>query len=214
MPGPVLLLDLDRTLVDLQTFTDYAAALADVEALVGTWPDADVPVTDWDRPTQACMSVLHALLGDPRWHQVSTAISVHERAAIPDAVVMPTVLESLDLLAASKTAVVTLLTSDVARDVLVAHGIGVGPGLAVDVVIGRDPQVRPKPWPDGLLAACALLGVEPTDATMIGDATWDQEAASRAGAAFVGVPSSAAGFPAGVRVAGTFADALRVVAAG
>ena len=68
----MLLLDLDRTLVDLQSFTDYSAALADVRTLVGEWSDADVPETDWDRPTQACMSVLHSLLGDPRWTRSPT----------------------------------------------------------------------------------------------------------------------------------------------
>lgn len=30
-----VLFDLDRTLVELQTYTDYVVALADVEALVG-----------------------------------------------------------------------------------------------------------------------------------------------------------------------------------
>lgn len=207
----MLLLDLDRTLVDLQSFTDYATALADVRALVGEWPDADVPETDWDRPTQACMSVLHALLGDPRWMVVSDAIAVHERTAVPRGVVMPTVAEALAQLRTVSVAVVTLLPTDVATQALVAHGIGVGPGEPVDLVIGRDARIRPKPWPDGLLAACDRLGAVPGRATMIGDATWDQEAAARAGAAFVGVPSTPAGFAPGVPVVRTFAEAVRLV---
>lgn len=207
----MLLLDLDRTLVDLQSFTDYAAALDDVRALVGAWDAADVPDTDWDRPTQACMAVLHSLLGDPRWPDVSAAIAVHERAAVPAGVVMPTVMDVLDLLRAVPVAVVTLLPPDVARDALLARGIPVGPGESVDLVVGRDARIRPKPWPDGLLAACEHLGAVPGRATMIGDATWDQEAAARAGAAFVGVPSSAAGFAPGVPVARTFAEAVRLV---
>jgi phosphoglycolate phosphatase-like HAD superfamily hydrolase len=209
--SPVLLLDLDRTLVDLQSFTDYAAALADVQALTGEWPDADVPDTDWDHPTQACMSVLHALLGDARWTVVSNAIAVHERAAVPLGVVMPTVGEVLDRLRDAGAGVVTLLPVDVATQALARHGIGVGPGEPVDLVIGRDPRIRPKPWPDGLLAACARLGAAPDRATMIGDATWDQEAAARAGAGFVGVPSSPAGFAPGVPVVRTFAEAVRLV---
>ena len=64
-----LLLDLDRTLVDLQSFTNYSAALADVQDLVGEWSDVDVPTTDWDRATMSCMSVLHAFFGDARWRQ-------------------------------------------------------------------------------------------------------------------------------------------------
>jgi phosphoglycolate phosphatase len=207
----VLLLDLDRTLVDLQSFTDYTAALADVRAIVGSWDDADVPDTDWDRPTQACMAVLHSLLGDPRWAAVSDAIAVHEWAAIPAGVVMPTVMDVLDLLRPVPVAVVTLLPPDVAREALVARGIAVGPGEPVDVVLGRDARVRPKPWPDALLAACDRLGGRVADATMVGDATWDQEAAARAGAGFIGVPSSTAGFAPGVPVARTFAEAVRLV---
>ncbi len=91
MAARALLLDLDRTLVDLQSFTDYAAALSDVEALLGRWSGADVPETDWDQPTMACMSVLHSLLGDPRWRQVSDAIAVHELAAVDQSTLMPTV---------------------------------------------------------------------------------------------------------------------------
>ena len=78
-----LLLDLDRTLVDLQSFTNYAAALADVQELVGEWSDVDVPTTDWDRATTSCMSVLHAFFGDARWSRISETIARHERAAIP-----------------------------------------------------------------------------------------------------------------------------------
>ena len=192
-PVRAILLDLDRTLVDLQSFTDYAAALADVRELVGDWDDADVPDTDWTGPTQACMSVLHSLLGDPRWQEVSAAIAVHERAAIPRSHPMPTVAATVDRLVHLPTAVVTLLPVDVATEVLVANGIGVGPGQAIDLVVGRDPVIRPKPEPDGVLAACRRFGVAPGAAVMIGDSSWDAGAADRAGVAFIGVPPDAFG---------------------
>jgi phosphoglycolate phosphatase len=203
-----ILLDLDRTLVDLQSFTDYAAALTDVQSLIGGWDPADVPDTDWDRPTQACMAVLHALLGDPRWRDVSESIAAHERAAIPRSRPMPTVLDELDRLAGLPTAVVTLLPVDVARQALVENGIGVGPGAPVDLIVGRDPDIRPKPAPDGVLAACRRLGASPATSVMIGDSTWDAEAARRAGVGFVGVPVHA--FDDGTRTAPTLADALHV----
>ena len=208
MTAHMLLVDLDRTLVDLQSFTDYGAALADVERLIGAWSDADVPDTDWDGPTQACMAVLHSKLGDPRWYEVSDVIAGHERAAIAQSVAMPTVADSLDALLHVPVAVVTLLPVDVATEVLLAHGIGVGPSQAVDLVVGRDASIRPKPWPDGLLAACDRLGGAAAVATMIGDSSWDEEAARRAGVRFIGVPSSPAGFPAEVAVAATFAEAV------
>ena len=190
-----LLLDLDRTLIYLQSFTDYSAALTDVELLVGEWADADVPTTDWDRATVACMGVLHAFLGDPRWLQISDAIAVHERAAIPQSHLMPTVDDVRGSLAAIPTAVITLLPTDVAIGVLDYHDLVIG--REIDCVVGRDPLIKPKPEPDGVLEACRLLGVSPSDAVMIGDSTWDAEAALTAGAWFVGVPPD--GFSSGVR---------------
>ena len=214
MTASAILLDLDRTLVDLQSATDYAAALRDVQAIIGAWPEADVPDTDWDRPTQACMSVLHSLLGDLRWHQVSDAIAVHERAACPKSFVMPTVPDALATLAIMPTAVVTLLPPDVARDVLTRNGIGIGPGQPVDLVVGRDAEIRPKPFPDGILVACELLDVRPEDATMIGDSTWDLEAAVNAGADFIGIPAGTGVFGPDVRVARSLAEAVRLAAGG
>lgn len=206
MGARALLLDLDRTLVDLQTFTDYAAALDDVRALLGAWPDVDVPGTDWDGPTMACMSVLHSLAGDMRWQAVSAAIARHERAAIPRSVAMPTVAESCPSLTGVPVAVVSLVAPDVVPDVLAQHGIRVG--HEVDVVVGRAAEVPPKPQPDGLWAACRALGVEPHEAVMIGDSSWDAEAAQRAGVAFIGVPSSAGGLPGVHEREATFASAL------
>ena len=113
-----LLLDLDRTLIDLQSYTDYGAALDDVRRLVGSWQDVQVPDTDWDRATVACMSVLHAFLDDPRWSDISDAIAVHERRAIPESHLMPTVADASPTLVACPTAVVTLLPADVAIAVL------------------------------------------------------------------------------------------------
>lgn len=39
----------------------------------------------------------------------------------------------------------------------------------------------PKPAPDLLLAACGQLGVDPTQATLVGDSPWDAEAAGKIG---------------------------------
>ena len=186
MPAAILL-DLDRTLIDLQSFTDYSAALADVEALVGQWSDVEVPATDWDRATVACMSVLHAFLKDPRWADISTAIATHEEAAITESHLMPTVDECRFRLRSTPTAVITLLPADVAVSVLEYHDLRIG--REIDFVVGRDPQVKPKPQPDGVFEACRLLKVSSANAVMIGDSTWDAEAALAANAEFVGVPA-------------------------
>lgn len=209
MPAAILL-DLDRTLIDLQSFTDYSAALADVEALVGQWSDVEVPATDWDRATVACMSVLHAFLKDPRWADISAAIATYEQAAIPASHLMPTVEECRFRLRSTPTAVITLLPADVAVSVLEHHDLRIG--REIDFVVGRDPQVKPKPQPDGVFEACRLLEVSASDAVMIGDSTWDAEAALAAGAGFIGVPEE--GFSSDIRARIETANSMEEALAG
>lgn len=208
MDSCVLLLDLDRTLVDLQSHTDYAQALVEARQLAGDVEHTPVPDTDWDRPTQSCMSLLNALAGDPRWAVISSAIARHERAAIPMATVMPTVSDTLPQLRKHPVAVVTLLPADVSIELLTSCGIDVGPGAPIDLVVGRDPSMRPKPYPDGLRSACHRLGRSVADAVMIGDSSWDRDAAAAAGAGFVGVPLTAGLLGPAVPEAANFAEAV------
>lgn len=189
------LFDLDRTLVDLQSYTDYAAALKDLTGLVGDAAAAQVPDADWDTPTLSTMAILVALAGDPRWQTASHAVAVHERAAIHRSVAMPG-LDSLDrVLDGAPRAVVTLLPEDVAREVLAHHGVD------VEIIVGRDPQIPAKPSGAGLIVAAERLGVPVSSTVMIGDSSWDHAAAVDAGAAFVGVPVSASAFGPEVDVA-------------
>ena len=197
-----ILFDLDRTLVDLQSFTDYAAAWESVRALLGESSAVTAPETDWDRPTQACMSALVAVAGTSTWQEASDAIARHERAAIPESMAMPRLTEAMDLVKDWPVAVITLLPPDVAREVLAHHGV------QIDVVVGRQPGSRPKPHGDGLILACEALSVDPASATMIGDATWDLAAAIDAGAGFIGVPFSAGAFPDGTRLAADLTEAV------
>lgn len=60
-------------------------------------------------------------------------------------------------------------------------------GATPDVVVGGGDAARGKPAPDPLLLAARLLNVAPEDAWMVGDTTFDQEAATGAGIWFVGV---------------------------
>ena len=205
MSRRALLLDLDRTLVDVQSFTDYDAALADLRDLVHDWPDVTVPSTDWTQATQACMSVLVSLAGDARWPAASAAVAAHERAAVPVSLPMPGLATAAALWAGHPVAVVTLLPADVAALALDRHGV------RVDVIVGRDPVQRMKPHGDGPLAACARLGVAPADAVMVGDATWDLAAALDAGTGFVGVPRHDGVFPPGTATAPDLPTAVRVV---
>lgn len=194
-----VLFDLDRTLVDVQSYTDYTAALADVEALIGSWQDRPTPSTGWDGPTRRCMSVLVSLSGDPRWQRVSDVIERHELAAISQSVAMPGLekVASLDL----PVAVVTLLPPGAARLTLDHHAVDIA------TLVGRRSDLAPKPAADQLLAACAELGVEPTEAVMVGDSTWDQVAAHVAGCDFIGLTNGALSeFPNGTTVVDGLTD--------
>ncbi len=194
-----ILFDLDRTLVDVQSFTDYTAALKDVEALIGSWDDRPTPPTGWDGPTRRCMGVLVALSGDARWQKVSDVIEHHEMAAIARSTAMLGIerLASLTV----PLAVVTLLPPGAARAVLHHHGIG------ISILVGRRADLAPKPAADQLLAACVELGVDPADAVMVGDSTWDQVAARAAGCGFVGLTNGAPSeFAVGSTVVGGLTD--------
>lgn len=202
-----VLFDLDRTLIDLQTYTDYGAALEDVESMIGSWDDPPAPATDWDAPTQRCMSILVALSGDPRWDNVSEAIAFHEMAAVTASHAMPRLEEALELAQDIPRAVVTLVAEAPARAVLARHGVD------IPVLVPRRPDLRPKPAADQLLEACRLLDVAPSVTVMIGDSTWDAEAAAGAGCGFVGVAATRDGanrFGSGVIAAGDLAAALEV----
>jgi phosphoglycolate phosphatase-like HAD superfamily hydrolase len=178
-----LVFDLDRTLVDVQSFTDYATALADAKDLIASWPAAATPATGWDGPTRACMDLLVALSGDPRWQVVSDAIERHEQAAITRSVAMPGLRALLDATAHLPRAVATLLPAGAARAALDRHAI------AVDALVARRPDLAPKPAADPCVAAAAALGFADRlgSVLMVGDSTWDLACARAAGAAFVGL---------------------------
>ena len=132
-----VLFDLDRTLVDLQTYTDYAAAPADVEVSIGFWDDPPAPATDWDAPTRRCMSILVALSGDPRWSEVSDLIAGREVAAVPSSRPSPRLAEALPLVRHRPAAVVTLVSEEAARAVLRRHGVD------IPVLVARRPPSGP-----------------------------------------------------------------------
>ncbi|MEI2764345.1 MAG: HAD family hydrolase [Dermatophilaceae bacterium] len=208
MATRAILFDLDRTLVDVQSFSDYPGALARVEERIRTWQEPPTPPSGWDGPTQRAMGVLLALWGDPRWAEISAIIDEAEAAGVARSVAMPGLAAALRLSDGMPRAVVTLLTASVAREVLGRHGIG------IELVIGRRPDLAAKPAGDMLLAAAAQLGVTPAQATMIGDSPWDQAGAAAAGCPFVGIDTDGrAEFAAGCPVVPTVAEAVRAALA-
>ncbi len=77
--------------------------------------------------------------------------------------------------------VVTNTPSPLARRVLE------GLDLAPDELVGGSDVPAAKPAPDMVLRACGLLGVAPAEALMVGDSTYDRQAAGAAGVRFAGL---------------------------
>ena len=87
------------------------------------------------------------------------------------------------------TAVVTNTQKSLATSIVAKAG------ATPDVVVGGGDAPRSKPAPDPLLLAARLLNVPPKEAWMVGDTTFDRDAAREAGMWFVGV-----GVPGDARV--------------
>jgi phosphoglycolate phosphatase len=206
-PGRSLLLDLDRTLVDVQSFTDYATAVADVTRALGSIDLGELPETAWAAPTRHAMAILSALADDhDRWRRADAIITAHERAAVAAAEAMPGLAEFLDVTADRPRVIVTLMGREAMDQVCERFGIDIPRRVA------RRAGLVPKPAPDQVVAACRLLGVPPSAAVMLGDSTWDRQAALAAGAAFIGLTNGRPSeFPPGTRLASNLEEAAVLV---
>lgn len=78
--------------------------------------------------------------------------------------------------------IVTNTPTALARDILAWAGL-IG---FVDVTVGASPEISPKPAPDVILNACRELGVQPAQALVVGDSSFDERAAQAASVRFVG----------------------------
>jgi HAD superfamily hydrolase (TIGR01509 family) len=180
----VLLLDLDRTLVNVEPFIDYCAALAQIRTILPDW-DAPSPDRAWGTCTRTAMALLAAHVGHPDWQTASSAVERYELAGAAASTPMPGLAAFAARLDPSRTAVVTLLTDAGAALALERHAV---PEPAA--VVGRRLGIPPKPAPDGILAALTDLGALPAEALMVGDSEVDEAAARAAGVRFVGIANA------------------------
>jgi phosphoglycolate phosphatase len=181
-PRPaVLLLDLDKTLVNVEDGIDYCAALADLRtrlpAAVG-----DVGVeTSWGRCTRTVIGVIGSLAGTPDWPAAAAIVERFEVAGVERSTAMPGLPELLAAIDPSRTAIVTLLGPAATKATIERHL------TQPAAVVARDPALRPKPAPDQALEALRRLGAQAARAVMVGDSEVDEATARAAGIAFVGV---------------------------
>ncbi|HSF85742.1 MAG TPA: HAD hydrolase-like protein [Acidimicrobiia bacterium] len=177
-----LLLDLDRTLVDVESVVDYCRALDELEA---AFPHASVavtpPTTGWGSCTKAVIGILVGLAGTDQYPEAAGLVSRHEMAGAAAATAMPGLGTFLTAVRDVPKAIVTLLGPEATALVIERHGI------EVDAVVPRLPHLKPKPFPDQVEEGLRRLGASAETATMIGDSATDLEAARAAGVAFLAV---------------------------
>jgi phosphoglycolate phosphatase/AHBA synthesis associated protein len=104
--------------------------------------------------------------------QAVGAVSLRRRLALVRT--YPSVEASLSKLAATLSVGVFTGAGRGAAEILLAHA---GLRKYFEVVVTGDDVVRPKPAPDGILAACEALGASPKEAAYVGDAPNDMQAA-------------------------------------
>jgi HAD superfamily hydrolase (TIGR01509 family) len=190
--GPAFLFDLDGTLVD----SVYQHVLAWREALEA----AGIALAVWRIHRRVGMSgglFVNALLretGRPvapeeaeqiqRRHAEAYARQAHQIRPLPGA------RELLDYLSARGVpwAIATSGRLESARPALAV--LGIGPEIPI---VTRDQVPHAKPDPDLFLVAAERLGVDITDAVVVGDSVWDLLAARRARALGVGLLSGGYG---------------------
>ncbi|HJL42116.1 MAG TPA: HAD-IA family hydrolase [Myxococcales bacterium LLY-WYZ-16_1] len=177
-----LLLDLDKTLINVEDHTDYCAAVEAARSHLGRIPDApDVPDTSWGRCTKVAMDVLVTLSGRPEWEEVSSLFEDFEARGAERAEAMPGLHDFLRAIAGRPRAIVTLCGPRSANRVCERHDV------EVDAIVTRSPEARIKPAPDQVQQALAALNAQPESSVMIGDSAWDEGAARAAGVAFIGL---------------------------
>ena len=181
-PVRAMLLDLDRTLVDVESHVDYCAALAELTASFPSAVLGDTPeTTGWGTCTKAVIARLVGLAGAADYPAAAELVAGHELAGAPDSRPMPGLVDFMASIADRPTAIVTLLGPAATELVLELHDI------RVETVVAREPELRPKPFPDQLEEGLRRLGASAGLATMVGDSATDLQAAQAAGVAFIAV---------------------------
>jgi pyrophosphatase PpaX len=181
MPFPVVLFDLDGTVVDSGGIILASMRHATREVLGREFADAELMAAVGGPGLEAQMRELgpehvDELVRVYRAHNEPLHEELASFAGIDDVLVrLKDEGRRLGIVSAKRRSTVALAFAQVEL------------GHLFDVVVGGDDTERQKPAPDPLLHALALLDARPEDAAYVGDSPFDMQAAKAAGLYAVGV---------------------------
>jgi phosphoglycolate phosphatase/AHBA synthesis associated protein len=169
-----VIFDMDGTVIDSLESVP-AAYIATVKELTGRPCTVEEVVANYSvGPGKAMLSVL---LGRRCEENDLGLYHDHLRRNISLVRTYPSVETTLSTLAATLKVGVFTGAGRGAAELLLAHA---GLQKYLEVVVTGDDILRPKPAPDGILAACEGLGASPKEAAYVGDAPNDMQAATAA----------------------------------
>lgn len=202
-----IIFDLDGTLIDTEESWDIIRrGLARDAGL--TWPD-DATQAMMGMSTQEWSAYLVEAVGLPVTPEEAArltieAMAAHHRAGVD---VLPGAVEAVRRMAERH---LVAIASSSPRVLINAAVESLGIGDVLQVTVSTEEVERGKPAPDGYLRACELLGVDPSEAVAVEDATNGIRSALAAGMAVVAVPPHfhppAAELLGQTRVLGTLAE--------
>jgi phosphoglycolate phosphatase len=180
------LIDLDGTLLD--TAPDIAAAANEMLADLGHAALPAAAISDFigQGIPKLVARCLAAAGRDPDGTEVELFSRHYERISGSLAKAYPGVREGLAAMAAAGIALACVTNKSARFTAPLLQETGLAAHF--QAVVTGDTVGKRKPHPEPFLHACALLGVTPADAIVVGDSANDSQAARAAGCVFLLVP--------------------------
>lgn len=178
--------DMDGILIETEPIWDKVRRrLAAEDGL--TWPDSSTPIM-MGLSTQEWAEHMTDVVGFPgTWEQVAQRVidAMADEYAHGGLPVLPGAVEAVRRMAGLAPTAIASSSPRRLIDLVVAR---LELGEALSVTVSTEEVPRGKPYPDGYLKACELLGVDATKSVAVEDSTNGVRSAHAAGMAVVCVP--------------------------